>query len=98
MAPKTDRKRTLTDERRLQRKIDNYRETEARWLQKVMFATGKAKEAREKLVEASGEELNPLVELEDGTKVSIDTLEEIISKRVDYLMDVLGHSTYGRKR
>lgn len=80
----------MTDNKRLQRQIDKYRESEARWLQKVLFATGKAREAREKLSETSGEELNPLITLDDGTQVSLDTLEEIIRKRVDVLMETLG--------
>ncbi|MGF1618245.1 MAG: hypothetical protein ACFCU2_10660 [Acidimicrobiia bacterium] len=37
-------------EKRLQRQINNHRENEARWLQKVLFATGKARDAPEKLV------------------------------------------------
>lgn len=90
------RKGTLTDAKRLQRKIDKQRETEARWLQKMMFALSKAKEAREKLAD-TGVEVNPLVTLDDGTKVSLDDLEEIVNKRVDALMDELGQSVYGRR-
>lgn len=86
----------MTDAKRLQRKIDKQRETEARWLQKMMFALSKAKEAREKLAD-TGVEVNPLVTLDDGTKVSLDDLEEIVNKRVDALMDELGQSVYGRR-
>lgn len=88
----------MTDEKRLQRTIDKHCETEARWLQKVLFATGKAKEAREKLAETTGEKLETLITLDDGTQVPLDRLEEIIQKRVDELMDTLGHSAYGRRR
>jgi phage shock protein A len=89
----------LTDAkaRRLQRKIDKQRETEARWLQKMLFALSKAKEAREKLADATGEELNPLIELDDGTQVSLDALDEIVNKRVEALMDALGQGVYGRR-
>ncbi|MGD2042244.1 MAG: hypothetical protein PVJ28_01230 [Acidimicrobiia bacterium] len=83
--------------RRLQRKIDKQRETEARWLQKMSFALSKAKEAREKLAETTGEELNPLIELDDGTQVSLDALDEIVNKRVEDLMDALGQGVYGRR-
>lgn len=88
----------MTDERRLQRKIDKQREIEARWLQKMLFALSKAKEARMKLAEVTEEELNPLITLDDGTQVSLDALEDIVIKRVDVLMDSLGQSTYGRRK
>ncbi|MGA7097957.1 MAG: hypothetical protein WB245_10380 [Acidimicrobiia bacterium] len=88
----------MTDDKRLQRKIDKHKETEARWLQKVLFATSKAKEAREKLAETTGEKLDTLITLDDGTRVPLDRLEEIIQKRVDDLMDTLGHSSYGRRK
>ena len=55
-------------EKRLQRQIDNHRENEARWLQKLSFATGKARNAREKLAEATNEQLNPLITLDNGTR------------------------------
>ncbi|MGA7282055.1 MAG: hypothetical protein WBZ40_09750, partial [Acidimicrobiia bacterium] len=68
----------MTDDKRLQRKIDKHKETEARWLQKVLFATSKAKEAREKLAETTGDKLDTLITLDDGTRVPLDRLEEII--------------------
>lgn len=86
----------MTDARRLQRKIDNQREIEARWLQKMMFALSKAKEARAKLADITGEDLNPLITLDDGTKVSLDALEDIVEKRVETLMESLGQGVYGK--
>lgn len=89
----------MTDQRRLQRKIDKQREIEARWLQKMLFALSKAKEARVKLAETTGEDLNPLITLDDdGTQVSLDALEDIVNKRVETLMDSLGQSSYGRRK
>lgn len=82
--------------RRLQRKINKQREDEARWLQKVLFALAKARDAREKLVETTDEELNPLVTLDDGTQVPLDKLETIIQTRVDDLRAALGQGTYNR--
>lgn len=87
----------MADQRRLQRKIDKQREIEARWLQKMVFALSKAKEARTKLVETTGEDLNPLITLDDGTQMSLDKLEEVVNKRVDTLMDSLGQGSYGRR-
>lgn len=85
-------------EKRLQRQINNHRENEARWLQKVLFATGKARDAREKLAEATNEQLNPLITLDSGDQIPLDTLEEIIQKRVDDLNTSLGRGVYTKKR
>jgi hypothetical protein len=88
----------VTDDKRRQRQIDKQRESEARWLQKVLFALGKAREAREKLVDATGEDLNPLITLDDGTKVPLDKLETIIQSRVETLMEALGRGIYGVRK
>ena len=85
-------------EKRRQRQINNHRENEARWLQKVLFATGKARDAREKLAQATNEQLNPLITLDDGDQIPLDTLEEIIQKRVDDLNTSLGRGVYTRKK
>ena len=79
----------MTDARR-QRQIARYRESEARWLQRMTFASGKARVAREKLSEVVEEDLNPVIVLDDGTSLPLDTLEEIIAKRVEFLMQALG--------
>ncbi|MEA1903022.1 MAG: hypothetical protein U9N56_05785 [Actinomycetota bacterium] len=50
---------------------------------------------RARLADAAGEELNPLITLDDGTQIPLDTLEEIIAKRVDALMDALGRASHG---
>lgn len=85
-------------DKRLLRRIDKQREEESRWLQKVLFALSKAREAREKLTDLSGEELNPLITLDDGTQVELDKLGSIIEGRVDDLMDALGRGAYGRRK
>lgn len=85
-------------EKRLQRQINSHRENEARWLQKVLFATGKARDAREKLAQATNEQLNPLIALDNGDQIPLDTLEEIIQKRVDDLNTSLGRGVYTRKK
>jgi hypothetical protein len=87
----------LPDNKRLERQIAKHRENEARWLQKVLFALNKANDSREKLAESSGEDLNPLITLDDGTKLPLDTFEEIIQKRIDDLMESLGRNLYARK-
>jgi hypothetical protein len=87
-----------TAEKRLQRQINNHRENEARWLQKVLFATGKARDAREKLAEATNEQLNPLITLSNGDQIPLDTLEEIIQKRVDDLHVSLGRGGHAKRK
>ncbi len=85
-------------ERRLERQIKSHTENEARWLQKVLFATGKARDARTKLAETTNEKLNPLITLDDGTQLPLDALEEIIQKRVDDLRASLGQGNYIGKK
>lgn len=80
----------MTTDAATQRKIDKQRDAEARWLQKMVFASGKAQEAREKLNEIREEELDPVIQLDDGTELPLSALDEIIAKRVDYLMEALG--------
>lgn len=84
------------EERRRQRKIRKQREDEARWLQKVLFDLSKARDAREKLVEATDEDLNPLITLDDETQIPLGKLEEIIQMRVDDLQDSLKQGLFTR--
>lgn len=76
------------------RQIQKHRDSEARWLQKVLFSLGKAREARAKLAASRGDDLNPLITLDDGTQVPLDTIEEIIRLRVDSLMESLGRKSH----
>ena len=83
------------DEKRLERRLDKFRESESRWLQKTLFALGKARHARDQLKEATGKDLDALIELEDGTLVSLDDVEERVEQRIDQLMEALGQNRYG---
>ena len=80
----------MTIDAATQRKIDTQRDAEARWLQKMLFASGKAQEARSKLDEIRTEDLDPIITLDDGTTLPLSTLDRIISQRVDDLMVLLG--------
>ena len=75
-------------------------QNESRWLQKVQFALGKAREARQKLSETNGEDLDPLVTLDDGSSIPMDTLDKVIQNRIDHLMESLDQGDYrfGRGR
>ena len=80
----------MADDKHRARQVEKHRDSEARWLQKVLFSLGKARDARANLAEATGEDLNPLITLDDGTSIPLDTLEAIIQKRVATLMEALG--------
>lgn len=85
----------MSSDQRRERQIQKYRDDEARWLQKVLFSLGKARETREKLAAAKADDLNPLITLDDGKQIPLDTLEEIIQKRVAFLMEALGRTIRG---
>ena len=72
-----------------QRKIDRLLQSESRWLQKILFAVGKAREAREKLAEATGGKLDTLIVV-SGKKVSLEAVEEALHERVRENMTALG--------
>ena len=78
-----------------ERQTQNQRDGEALWLQKTLFALGKARETRMKQSEATGEDLSSLIVLDDGTRVPIDTLRKIIQQRVDVLLGSLGRHVRG---
>ena len=84
----------MAADKQLQRRIDRQLQSESRWLQKVIFALGKAKQAREKLSEIQGEKPAPLITLDDGTKVPLDDLEKVIQARVEELMAALGQGLH----
>lgn len=73
-----------------QRKIDRILQSESRWIQKILFAIGKTKEAREKLADATDEKLDNLIVLKGGKKVSLDDLEAALHDRVVENMTALG--------
>ena len=73
-----------------QRKIDRLLQSESRWIQKILFAIGKTKEAREKLADAKDEKLDNLIVLKGGKKVSLDDLEAALHDRVVENMTALG--------
>jgi hypothetical protein len=81
-------------QRQLQRKIDGHLQSESSWLQKVLFALGKAREARDKLAATGGDPLPPLFESEDGTHVPIEFLEASLKHRIGVVMESLGQGVH----
>jgi hypothetical protein len=82
----------VTIDKRTQRKIDRQLQSESRWLQKVLFAMGKAREARGKLSEITGDAPDPVKV--GRSKLSLDELEEAIQDRVKVVMEELGQGIH----
>lgn len=74
---------TLREQRREIRTIQR----EATWLQKALFALGKAADARETL-HPEGVESGYKLELESG-EISVDALEDAIETRVKTLLETV---------
>ena len=71
----TKDKRTKVQERRIVR-------SESRWLQKALFALGKASDSHEKLSELHGEEHEPLLVSIDDETFDIDTVTDALKDAV----------------
>ncbi|MDX1467746.1 MAG: hypothetical protein R3258_00230 [Acidimicrobiia bacterium] len=98
MAQTKPKSKTAKEERKRNRKLQQLRESESRWWQRVLFDLTKARAARDSLAEFNGEVVNPLMTLEDGTSVDLNDLGRVIEGRVEELMEALGKSTYGRRK
>lgn len=75
-------KRQLRKERRLV-------QSESRWMQKALFALGKAETAREKLAKARNEEMQQESVKVGSKSLTLDALRDAIQDRVDTLAEVL---------
>jgi hypothetical protein len=76
----------LQEERRIQRKEIQALSSESAWLQKALFALGKAEDAREAIAELRRKEPGPF-ELEmDGKVLSVDDFQEGLEKRIQELL------------
>lgn len=77
----------MNDERRHMRKEMRLVRNESSWLQKALFALGKAEDAHGKLAdfrgEASGDYTFPL----QGEEVSVEEMEDAIQSRLDGLQE-----------
>lgn len=80
------------------RKIENHLQSESAWLQKLLFALGKAEEARAKVAASQEASLHPLVVLSDGTPVPLSLVAQNVRLRVDELMKALGQGDHGLPR
>lgn len=75
--------------RQQQRRMKKLLQTEARWLQRILFGLNKAQEAREKLADLKGEDVEPIhVDAKKGT-VTLDSFREALTERTEMLIDAL---------
>lgn len=63
--------------------------SESGWLQKALFALGKASDAHEKLSELAGEKHEPLVVRINGKRYDIDMVTEAVKDAVMERTEVL---------
>ncbi|MDH3222576.1 MAG: hypothetical protein OEO23_02580 [Gemmatimonadota bacterium] len=88
---------SLPDQRRAKKLL----QTEARWIQRVLFGLGKAQEAREKYAEIQGEDPGPI---EVNAKKGLVTLEDLragLEKRAGVLVENMAEEqrrTMGNQR
>jgi hypothetical protein len=77
----------MDEERRRQRQEIRLIQRESTWLQKALFALGKAEESHEKLVEERGvEEAAYTLALDDG-ELPVEVLEDALESRIKELME-----------
>ncbi len=79
----------MEDQRRRKRRDMRFLQREATWLQKALFALGKAEEAREKLADGR-DEASPEYVLEvEGQRLPMEELEDALEQRVKELLEAL---------
>jgi hypothetical protein len=77
----------MNDRKRMQRREIRLIQRESTWLQKALFALGKAEEAREALAELKGDEPEAFQITVEGRDVSLEGLEDALDGRIQKLME-----------
>jgi hypothetical protein len=75
-------------ERRNQRQEIRLLQREATWLQKALFALGKATESRDRMDGSDDAETPYILELEQG-RIPLDAVEDALEDRVKALLEVV---------
>lgn len=73
--------------RRRRRREIQLLSNESAWLQKALFALGKAETAREKLAETRDEEVPPFELPLDDETLSVEEFQEALENRIHDLLD-----------
>lgn len=79
---------------RLKRRETEMLAKESRWLQKAMFAIGKVNEARTKLAETRGTELEPLTLTVGEQTVPLPEVRAAFASRVEQLRNLVKRQRY----
>lgn len=79
----------MAEDKRQLRKERQLVQSESRWMQKALFALGKAEDARDKLAKARNEDARPETVSVGGKDLSLDTLRDAIQDRIETLAEVL---------
>lgn len=83
----------MSDARRRKRQQIRLLQRQSTWLQKALFALGKAEEAREKLADSKGDDDDTPLQLKIGSSdVSIEDLEEGLQAHVETLLETVRES------
>ena len=76
-------------EKRRKRREMRLIQQEATWLQKAVFAFGKAEDVREKIADLNDTEPDPLTVEIEGREVDLDDVSEALEERVQSTLDML---------
>ncbi len=79
----------MSDRRRQQRREIRLQQRESSWLQKALFALGKAEDTREKLAETRDEEPFTYSVKLDDREITMEELEDALQSRIEYLMETV---------
>jgi hypothetical protein len=79
----------LSDRRRQQRREIRLQQRESSWLQKALFALGKAEETREKLADTRDEEMQPYTIMMKDKEIQMEELEDALQVRIEHLMETV---------
>lgn len=78
-----------SDEKRKKRREMRLIQQEATWLQKAVFAFGKAEDIREKIADLNETEPEPLTVEIEGSEVSLDDVSEGLEEKIQATLEML---------
>lgn len=76
-------------EKRKQRREMRLIQQEATWLQKAVFAFGKAEDIREKIADLNETEPEPLTVQIEGSEVSLDDVSTALEEKIQATLEML---------
>lgn len=76
-------------EKRKQRREMRLIQQEATWLQKAVFAFGKAEDIREKIADLNESDPEPMTVQIEGSEVSLDDVSEALEEKIQGTLEML---------